>query len=87
MHNADEERRHSIKVSASDRTYLIDIILNFIIAGKDTTTTTIAWFIYMVCNHPAVQSKIAKEVKEPTACLFFIISSLRPTCAMCVVPE
>ena len=63
MHNADEERRHSIKVSASDRTYLIDIILNFIIAGKDTTTTTIAWFIYMVCKHPV---KIAKEVKEAT---------------------
>ena len=70
MHNADEERRHSIKVFAS--------------AGKDIT---IAWFIYMVCKHPAVQSKIAKEVKESTASIFFIISSLRPTCAMCVVPE
>ena len=70
MHNADEERRHSIKVSASAGKYI-----------------TIAWFIYMVCKHPVVQSKIAKEVKEPTVCLFFIISSLRPTCAMCVVPE
>ena len=76
-----------LQVTETDPTYLRDIILNFIIAGKDTTTTTIAWFIYMVCNHPAVQSKIAKEVKEPTVCLFFIISSLRPTCALCVVPK
>ena len=76
-----------LHVTETDPTYLRDIILNFIIAGKDTTTTTIAWFIYMVCKHPAVQSKIAKEVKESTASLFFIISSLRPTCAMCVVPE
>ena len=76
-----------LQVTEADPTYLRDIILNFIIAGKDTTTTTIAWFIYMVCKHPVVQSKIAKEVKEPTVCLFFIISSLRPTCAMCMVPE
>ena len=73
-----------LQVTETDPTYLRDIILNFIIAGKDIT---IAWFIYMVCKHPIVQSKIAKEVNEPTVGLFFIISSLRPTCAMCVVPE
>ena len=54
-----------LQVTKTDPTYLIDIILNFIIVGKDTTTTTIAWFIYMVCKHPAVQLKIAK-VKEAT---------------------
>lgn len=55
-----------LQVTDTDPTYLRDIILNFIIAGKDTTATTIAWFIYMVCKHPAVQLKIAKEVKEAT---------------------
>uniref|UniRef100_A0A7N2MII0 Cytochrome P450 n=1 Tax=Quercus lobata TaxID=97700 RepID=A0A7N2MII0_QUELO len=76
-----------LQVTETDPTYLRDIILHFIIVGKDTTAITIAWFIYMVCKHPAVQSKIAKEVKEPTACLFFIISSLRPTCTMtCTLP-
>uniref|UniRef100_A0A2N9JBU3 Cytochrome P450 n=1 Tax=Fagus sylvatica TaxID=28930 RepID=A0A2N9JBU3_FAGSY len=55
-----------LQVTDADPTYLRDIILNFIIAGKDTTATTIAWFIYMVCKHPAVQLKIAKEVKEAT---------------------
>ena len=53
-----------LQVTETDPTYLIDIILNFIIVGKDTRATTIAWFIYMVCKHPVVQLKIAKEVKE-----------------------
>lgn len=47
-------------------TYLRDIILNFVIAGKDTTAATLAWFTYMLCEHPAVQEKVAKEVKEAT---------------------
>lgn len=55
-----------LRVTENDPTYLRDIILNFIIAGKDTTAATIAWFIYMLCKHPAVQEKIAKEVKEAT---------------------
>ena len=49
-----------------DSTYLRDIILNFVIAGKDTTVATLAWFIYMLCKYPAVQEKAAEEVKEAT---------------------
>ncbi|KAG8363408.1 hypothetical protein BUALT_Bualt19G0019200 [Buddleja alternifolia] len=46
--------------------YLRDIILNFIIAGKDTTATTLSWFVYMLCEHPRVQEKVAKEIKDAT---------------------
>ncbi|KAK6260787.1 hypothetical protein SCA6_015261 [Theobroma cacao] len=55
-----------LQVSDTDPTYLRDIILNFIIAGKDTTTATLSWFIYMLCKHPDVQEKVAQEVKEAT---------------------
>ena len=55
-----------LQVTENDPTYLRDIILNFIIAGKDTTATALSWFIYMLCKHPAVQEKVAKEVKEAT---------------------
>ncbi|GLT66231.1 hypothetical protein SLA2020_386090 [Shorea laevis] len=55
-----------LQVTENDPTYLRDIILNFIIAGKDTTAATLSWLIYMLCKHPAVQEKIAKEVKEAT---------------------
>ncbi|KAF5952938.1 hypothetical protein HYC85_010882 [Camellia sinensis] len=55
-----------LQVSETDPKYLRDIILNFIIAGKDTTATTLSWFIYMVSKHPTIQEKVAQEIKEAT---------------------
>lgn len=46
--------------------YLRDIILNFVIAGKDTTAVTLSWFFYMLCKNPLMQEKIAEEVREVT---------------------
>ena len=46
--------------------YLRDIILNFLIAGKDTTANTLSWFFYMICKHPSVQEKIVSEIKHET---------------------
>ncbi|KAL2511361.1 Cytochrome [Abeliophyllum distichum] len=44
--------------------YLRDIILNFMIAGKDTTANTLSWFFYMLCKNPIIQEKIAKELSK-----------------------
>ncbi|XP_030474406.2 cytochrome P450 704C1-like isoform X1 [Syzygium oleosum] len=44
--------------------YLRDVILNFMIAGKDTSANTLSWFLYMLCKHPLVQQKIFDEIKE-----------------------
>ncbi|XP_030517155.1 cytochrome P450 704C1-like [Rhodamnia argentea] len=44
--------------------YLKDIILNFTIAGKDTSANTLSWFLYMLCKHPLVQQKIVDEIKH-----------------------
>ncbi|KAG1360544.1 cytochrome P450 704C1-like [Cocos nucifera] len=46
--------------------YLRDIILNFITAGRDTTAVTLSWFFYMLCKHPSLQEKLAREIKEAT---------------------
>ncbi|CAI0401204.1 unnamed protein product [Linum tenue] len=53
-----------LQVTEVDTTYLRDIILNFVIAGKDTTAATLSWFIYMLCKHPDVQVKVAGEIRE-----------------------
>lgn len=53
-----------LQLTETDPKYLRDIILNFIIAGKDTTATALSWFIYVLCKHPAVQEKVAQEVKD-----------------------
>ncbi|KAK6262228.1 hypothetical protein QUC31_008044 [Theobroma cacao] len=46
--------------------YLRDIILNFMIAGKDTSANTLTWFFYVLCKHPLVQKKVVQEVIEST---------------------
>ncbi|KAI6702639.1 hypothetical protein NL676_011775 [Syzygium grande] len=53
-----------LQVTETDLKYLRDIILNFIIAGKDTTAATLSWFIYMLCKYPVIQEKVAQEVKQ-----------------------
>ena len=55
-----------LQANEHDPIYLRDVILNVIIAGKDTSATTLAWFIYLVCKHPDVQSKIVNELREVT---------------------
>ncbi|KAM6584623.1 hypothetical protein CsatB_011625 [Cannabis sativa] len=55
-----------LQVTENDPIYLRDVILNVIIAGKDTTATTLAWFIYMLCKHPSVQEKVVNELREVT---------------------
>ncbi|KAF2282652.1 hypothetical protein GH714_043762 [Hevea brasiliensis] len=46
--------------------YLRDIILNFMIAGKDTSANTLSWFFYMLCKNPLVQEIVAQEVRKVT---------------------
>lgn len=46
--------------------YLRDIILNFIIAGRDSTATTLSWFFYLLYKNPLVQKTISREVEEAT---------------------
>ncbi|XP_002511745.2 cytochrome P450 704C1 isoform X1 [Ricinus communis] len=46
--------------------YLRDIILNFMLAGKDSSANTLSWFFYMLCKNPIVQEKVAQEVTQVT---------------------
>ncbi|XP_042500101.1 cytochrome P450 704C1-like [Macadamia integrifolia] len=48
--------------------YLKDIILNFMVAGKDTSAGTLSWFFYLLCKHPLIQEKVAEEVREIINC-------------------
>lgn len=42
---------------------LRDVILNFIIAGRDTTGLTLSWFMYRLHLHPDVAEKILEEIQ------------------------
>ncbi|GAB2252394.1 hypothetical protein Droror1_Dr00005241 [Drosera rotundifolia] len=41
-----------------------DTILNLVIAGRDTTSATLSWLFWLLCNNPDVESKIVDEVKH-----------------------
>ncbi|XP_076921559.1 cytochrome P450 704C1-like [Bidens hawaiensis] len=55
-----------LQTNSTNPKYLRDIILNFIIAGKDTTSTAMTWFIYMLCKHPEIQDKVVEEIRKAT---------------------
>ena len=46
---------------------LRDIIMNFLIAGRDTTANALSWAFYRLCIHPEVQEKAYKEVRKVCA--------------------
>ena len=46
-----------------DNKFLRDTIMNFMIAGRDTTSSALTWFIWLVSTHPDVEAKIREELK------------------------
>jgi cytochrome P450 len=47
--------------------YLVDIILNFIIAGRDTTANTLSWATYEMTRLPEEAAALRAEVDQVLA--------------------
>ena len=43
---------------------LRDIVMNFMIAGRDTTACALSWTFYELAKNPECMEKVLKEVKE-----------------------
>lgn len=43
---------------------LRDIVLNFVIAGRDTTAQALSWTFYMLMCHPRVEKKLLEEINQ-----------------------
>jgi len=44
--------------------FLRDMVLSFLIAGRDTTACALSWMMYMICLHPEVEEKVFQEVSS-----------------------
>jgi cytochrome P450 len=60
----DEGQQLRQKDEAGFRRYMRDMVLNFIIAGRDTTAQNLTWTFFELCQRPEVVQRIRKEVKE-----------------------
>lgn len=49
-------------LNCDDDKFLRDTILNLMIAGRDTTSSALTWFIWLVSTHPKIQAKIRQEL-------------------------
>ena len=48
----------------SDEKFVTDIVISFIIAGRDTTSAALTWFFWLVSKNPRVEKQILKEINE-----------------------
>ncbi|KAM1064439.1 hypothetical protein ACFX13_029140 [Malus domestica] len=52
------------KGEASSEKFLRDICVNFILAGRDTSSVALSWFFWLLHHNPEVEHKILQEVRN-----------------------
>ncbi|KAK7265983.1 hypothetical protein RIF29_18620 [Crotalaria pallida] len=55
-----EEREEKVH----DDMFLRDAAFNLFVAGRDTITSALTWFFWLVATNPAVETKILEEIKQ-----------------------
>ncbi|KAK8717981.1 hypothetical protein V6N13_045231 [Hibiscus sabdariffa] len=47
----------------TDENFATDIVISFILAGRDTTSAALTWFFWLLSKNPEVEKEILKEIK------------------------
>ncbi|OAQ59195.1 cytochrome P450 alkane hydroxylase [Pochonia chlamydosporia 170] len=55
---------HNIALYSKDPKVIRDQIMAVLLAGRDTTASTLSWTLYELCNYPAIWAKLRQEVLE-----------------------
>ncbi|WVZ07075.1 hypothetical protein V8G54_020421 [Vigna mungo] len=48
----------------SDEEFVTDIVISFILAGKDTTSAGLTWFFWLLSKNPRVEKEIVNEILD-----------------------
>lgn len=51
-------------LSKQDEQFLRDLIMNFLIAGRDTTAQALSWTFYLLAQHPTIEAHLHAEIVE-----------------------
>nr|GMD17144.1 cytochrome P450 94A2-like [Ipomoea batatas] len=52
----------------SDEEFITDIVISFILAGRDTTSAALSWFFWLIFKHPRVEEEIVREITAGAKC-------------------
>ncbi|XP_055813175.1 cytochrome P450 94A2-like [Solanum dulcamara] len=52
-----------LSVGHKDEDFVTDIVISFILAGRDTTSAALTWFFWLISEHSQVESFILEEIK------------------------
>ncbi len=47
-----------------DDVFLRDVIMNYIIAGRDTTASALTWTLFSISTHPQVEQRVRMAVER-----------------------
>ena len=48
----------------SDEEFVKDIVISFILAGKDSSSAALTWFFWLISKNPRVEKEIVNEIRE-----------------------
>ncbi|KAG7593890.1 Cytochrome P450 [Arabidopsis thaliana x Arabidopsis arenosa] len=63
-HKEDLLSRFISKEEMNSPEILRDIVISFILAGRDTTSSALSWFFWLLSMHPEVEDKILQELNS-----------------------
>ncbi|KAG1362443.1 cytochrome P450 94B3-like [Cocos nucifera] len=64
MESSSDLLSRFISKGAFSDEFLRDIIINFVLAGRDTTSSAMAWFLWLAATRPGFQQKILEEISS-----------------------
>ncbi|KAG6508747.1 hypothetical protein ZIOFF_034128 [Zingiber officinale] len=64
LFKADDLLSHFVANEDHSEDFLRDIVVSFMLAGKDTTSSALTWFFWLLSSHPKVEAKILAEIKS-----------------------
>ncbi|KAG6438258.1 hypothetical protein SASPL_103195 [Salvia splendens] len=53
-----------LRSGQSDEEFVVDVVICFILAGRDTTSAALTWFFWLLSSHPEVEAEILREINQ-----------------------
>nr|GFA75067.1 cytochrome P450 94A1-like [Tanacetum cinerariifolium] len=52
-----------IRCGHSDERFVTDMVISFILAGRDSTSAALTWYLWLIYKNPFVENEVVKEIE------------------------